>query len=72
MAFNLQDPGRDIDMTGFLKRDDVPTTDITKMPFEGMNNTIGVYIHILFCMTKCPYCDFFNFPFLSSFAMIMP
>ena len=23
-----------------------------------MNNTIGIYIHIPFCVKKCPYCDF--------------
>ncbi|MBI5048325.1 MAG: radical SAM family heme chaperone HemW [Deltaproteobacteria bacterium] len=23
-----------------------------------MNNTIGIYVHIPFCIKKCPYCDF--------------
>lgn len=25
-----------------------------------MSNTIGLYIHIPFCKSKCPYCDFFS------------
>lgn len=25
-----------------------------------MNNTLGLYIHIPFCRSKCPYCDFFS------------
>ena len=25
-----------------------------------MSNTIGIYIHIPFCRSKCPYCDFFS------------
>lgn len=25
-----------------------------------MSNTIGLYIHIPFCRSKCPYCDFFS------------
>ncbi len=25
---------------------------------DGMDKTIGVYVHIPFCVKKCPYCDF--------------
>jgi len=25
--------------------------------------TIGIYIHIPFCVKKCPYCDFISFPY---------
>lgn len=25
-----------------------------------MSNTIGIYVHIPFCKSKCPYCDFFS------------
>lgn len=25
-----------------------------------MNNTVGIYIHIPYCRSKCPYCDFFS------------
>ncbi|MCH5304148.1 MAG: radical SAM family heme chaperone HemW [Ruminococcus sp.] len=25
-----------------------------------MSNSIGIYIHIPFCRSKCPYCDFFS------------
>ena len=25
-----------------------------------MNNSLGLYIHIPFCRSKCPYCDFFS------------
>ena len=24
-------------------------------------NTIGLYLHIPFCRSKCPYCDFYSF-----------
>lgn len=26
-----------------------------------MNNMTGVYIHLPFCLSKCPYCDFYSF-----------
>ena len=26
------------------------------------DNTRGIYIHIPFCMSKCPYCDFYSVP----------
>ncbi len=25
-----------------------------------MNNSVGIYIHIPYCRSKCPYCDFFS------------
>ncbi len=28
-----------------------------------MEQTIGLYIHIPFCVRKCPYCDFYSLPF---------
>ena len=28
-----------------------------------MNNPCGLYVHIPFCQSKCPYCDFFSRPF---------
>ena len=27
-----------------------------------MRNGIGVYLHVPFCLSKCPYCDFCSFP----------
>ena len=24
------------------------------------NNTLGIYIHVPFCVSKCPYCDFYS------------
>lgn len=34
-------------------------TTINKMRAE---NTRGIYIHTPFCMSKCPYCDFYSIP----------
>lgn len=28
-----------------------------------MSNPIGIYLHIPFCMSKCPYCDFYSLPY---------
>lgn len=28
-----------------------------------MSNPIGLYLHIPFCMSKCPYCDFYSLPY---------
>ncbi|MGN0660104.1 MAG: radical SAM family heme chaperone HemW [Oscillospiraceae bacterium] len=28
-----------------------------------MSEKIGVYIHVPFCIRKCPYCDFYSLPF---------
>ena len=25
-----------------------------------MDNTLGIYIHIPFCVSKCSYCDFYS------------
>ena len=33
-----------------------------------MNNKAGLYIHIPFCMNKCPYCDFFSVKYDNSLA----
>ncbi len=27
-----------------------------------INNKTGIYIHVPFCLTKCPYCDFYSLP----------
>ena len=27
-----------------------------------MNDKLGVYIHIPFCVSKCGYCDFYSVP----------
>ncbi len=26
-------------------------------------NTLGIYLHIPFCISKCPYCDFYSLPY---------
>lgn len=28
-----------------------------------MQDTIGIYVHLPFCSSKCPYCDFFTIPY---------
>ena len=28
-----------------------------------MSNPIGIYLHIPFCISKCPYCDFYSLPY---------
>ena len=33
------------------------------------NNSIGIYLHIPFCIKKCNYCDFCSFPDLSGELM---
>lgn len=29
-------------------------------PFTPSDQTVGIYIHIPFCQSKCPYCDFYS------------
>lgn len=33
-----------------------------KSPRDTIKNTRGIYLHIPFCMSKCPYCDFYSVP----------
>ena len=33
-----------------------------------MNKPAGLYIHIPFCLSKCPYCDFYSVPYSRSLA----
>ena len=33
-----------------------------------MNKTLGLYIHVPFCLSKCAYCDFYSLPDLSKKA----
>lgn len=28
-----------------------------------MNKPVGLYIHVPFCLSKCPYCDFYSVPY---------
>lgn len=29
---------------------------------------LGIYIHIPFCLSKCPYCDFYSLPYREELA----
>ncbi|WRS26742.1 radical SAM family heme chaperone HemW [Oscillospiraceae bacterium MB08-C2-2] len=33
-----------------------------------MNRPVGLYLHIPFCLSKCPYCDFYSVPFTPELA----
>ena len=33
-----------------------------QMEISRAENTRGIYIHVPFCMSKCPYCDFYSIP----------
>lgn len=33
-----------------------------------MSKDIGIYLHVPFCATKCPYCDFYSVPYRSELA----
>ncbi len=38
----------------------MPTSPLTDIPRDDLNQMAGLYIHIPFCKKKCSYCDFFS------------
>ena len=37
-----------------------PDTDRTERNSIMTEKTLGLYVHIPFCHSKCPYCDFYS------------
>lgn len=35
---------------------------------KGGMQMLGIYIHIPFCLSKCPYCDFYSLPYREELA----
>lgn len=38
------------------------TTEMAVTTGIQVKNTRGIYVHVPFCMSKCPYCDFYSIP----------